>query len=357
MLLQSFIIPIIKVTDSCNFNCNFCYYAQRNLHSDLMTLDLCKKIIRETFEYNVRNNNSIMRIIFHGGEPLLQPIEFYKELYEYENELSQTHEMKFLHSLQTNGYNINQDWIELFKLMNIDVGISIDGPAELNCHYNSRGVSECTERVLQNIRMLSKANVPFGVISVITDKHTPYAKEMYDFCVNNNIHDLSLNFCYNNESNSSVSNNGLTNFLIQLFDLYFYGNYELNIREFNEMIAKISGYCTDTCATCNRENCGQYMSFDSYGNVFFCDNAYDKTKAIGNINESSLYDLVDSTTYLTEIISARRNYEINCKKCDVSLACGSGCFRYDDCDGNNYFCDTMKVICKYIINQLNSEEE
>lgn len=355
MLLQSFVIPIIKVTDSCNFNCDFCYYAQRNLHSDLMSLDLCKKIIRETFEYNVRNNNTIMRIIFHGGEPLLQSIDFYKEIFEYEKELSQEHKIKFLHSLQTNGYNITKEWIELFKLMNIDIGISIDGPEELNCHYNSSGVSKCTAQVLQNIKMLSEANVPFGIISVITDKHTSQPQKMYDFCVKNNIHDLSLNFCYNNESNSSVSNNGLSDFLFKLFDLYFYGSYELNIREFNEMIAKIFGYCTDTCATCNRENCGQYMSFDSYGNVFFCDNSYDKSKAIGNINTSSLYDLIDSTAYLSEIISARRNYENNCKKCDVARACGSGCYRYDDCYGTNYFCNTMKKICKYVINKLNTE--
>ena len=320
-----------------------------------MSLDLCKKIIRETFEYNVRNNNTIMRIIFHGGEPLLQSIDFYKEIFEYEKELSQEHKIKFLHSLQTNGYNITKEWIELFKLMNIDIGISIDGPEELNCHYNSSGVSKCTAQVLQNIKMLSEANVPFGIISVITDKHTSQPQKMYDFCVKNNIHDLSLNFCYNNESNSSVSNNGLSDFLFKLFDLYFYGSYELNIREFNEMIAKIFGYCTDTCATCNRENCGQYMSFDSYGNVFFCDNSYDKSKAIGNINTSSLYDLIDSTAYLSEIISARRNYENNCKKCDVARACGSGCYRYDDCYGTNYFCNTMKKICKYVINKLNTE--
>lgn len=352
MLLQSFIVPIIKVTDSCNFNCNFCYYAQRSLHSDLMPLDLCKRIIRETYEYNIRNNNTKMRVIFHGGEPLLQPIEFYEAIFEYEKELSGAHEMEFLHSLQTNGYRITKDWIKLFKLMNIDVGISIDGPEELNFHYNSKGVSKCTERVLQNIKMLSSENIPFGVISVITDKHISHAQEIYDFCVSNNIRDLSLNYCYNNESNSSVSNKGLSDFLINLFDLYFYGNYELNIREFNEMIAKITGYCSDTCATCNRENCGQYISFDSYGNVFFCDNAYDKTKAIGNITSSSLYDIIDSTAYLNEIIAARRNYENNCKKCEMCYACGSGCYRHDNSEGNYYFCNTMKRICKYVISRL-----
>lgn len=356
MLMQSFIIPIIKVTDSCNFNCEFCYYSQKKLHSELMTLELCKKIIKETFEYNAKMGNKRMRIIFHGGEPLLQPITFYKELYNFENELKHNYQMDILHSIQTNGYNINNQWIELFQIMNMDVGISIDGPDFLNFHYNELGQKKCTDKVLENIQLLNQNNISYGIISVITNSHLNYAKEMYDFCIKNDIHNLSLNYCYNDDSDDSVDTKELVFFLKELFDLYFNGDYELNIREFNESIAKILGYCSDTCATCSRENCGQYMSFDSYGNIFFCDNAYDKNNAIGNLYNSSLYDIIDSSRYLTEIIKSRRNYEENCKNCSLSFVCGSGCYRYDNNLGVNYFCPTMKAINNYIINKINNND-
>ena len=352
MLMQSFVIPIIKVTDSCNFKCKFCYYAQRALHSKLMSANLCKKIIEDTFEYNIRNDNSVMRVIFHGGEPLLQPIAFYEEIFQFEKALSKRHPMKFLHSIQTNGYNIDQDWIRLFKREDVDVGISIDGPAELNQHFNASGPESCTNRVLRNIKMLSDADVPFGVISVITNRHTAHAETMYRFCKENGIHDLSLNFCYNNESDDSVANDRLIPFLKELFHYYFYGDYPLNIREFNEIIAKMSGYTSDTCATCNRENCGQYMAFDSCGNVFFCDNAYEKSSAIGNLHNTSLYDIIDSTKYLETIIKSRKAYEDHCQRCDVSHICGSGCYRYDNPTGDNYFCPTMKSICRFIMNEV-----
>ena len=74
MIRQSFVIPIIKVTDSCNYACGFCYYAQRNLRGELMSEELCKKIIHDCFRYNVEQRNYRMRVIFHGGEPLLQPM-------------------------------------------------------------------------------------------------------------------------------------------------------------------------------------------------------------------------------------------------------------------------------------------
>lgn len=357
MLLQSFVIPIIKVTDRCNFLCKFCYYAQKTHQGNQISVDLCKKIIRYTFEYNIRNNNKRMRVIFHGGEPLLQPIEFYQDVLNYEKELTaEVETFEFLHSIQTNGYLINSQWVEFFKENSFNVGVSIDGSEEYNCHIGKKGVTESTETVLKHIRMLQEAGISYGVISVITNKHTRSAQDFYDFCKNNNIHDISLNYCYNENSHDSVDNSRLIPFVLQLFDLYYNGGYELNVREFNEIIAKCLGYCTDTCATCDRKNCGQYLSIDSHGNIYFCDTGYDKTTAIGNINEQSLYEIIDSNVYLNALLQCRMVYDNVCKKCDVREFCGGACHRHDVLSNGqyiaNYFCPTNKALCKYIKDKL-----
>lgn len=313
MIRQSFIIPIIKVTDSCNYSCDFCYYAQRKLHSPLMSRELCKKIIRECFLYNLKQGNNKMRIIFHGGEPLLQPLSFYEEIVNFEKKLAKDiRNFEFFNSIQTNGYHINQRLVNFFKQESFDIGISIDGPCDLNNHYNKEeGQNSCSSTVLNNILLLQNANLPFGIISVITNNHLSRALDIYNFCKDNNFHDLSLNYCYNSEIlSNTVENAGLQAFLKELFDLYFYGDYELNIREFNEMIAKAMGYCTDTCATCDRKNCGQYLSFDMQGNVFFCDSGYDKTTRIGNIIQSSIYEVLDSFDYIKKYMNVEK-YTMN----------------------------------------------
>lgn len=114
MINQSFIIPVIKITDSCNYNCKFCYYAQNQLSSDLMDIELCKKIVKEVYDYNVRQSNENMRIIFHGGEPLLQPIEFFETMLEYEKELNKSNAIRIYHSVQSNGYYLDDNWIRFF---------------------------------------------------------------------------------------------------------------------------------------------------------------------------------------------------------------------------------------------------
>ena len=354
MINQSFIIPVIKITDSCNYNCKFCYYAQNQLSSDLMDIELCKKIVKEVYDYNVRQSNENMRIIFHGGEPLLQPIEFFETMLEYEKELNKSNAIRIYHSVQSNGYYLDDNWIRFFKQNNFDVGISIDGPSWLNFHYNKRGADYCTNRVINNIQKLVNIGVSFGIISVITNEHLDYPEVIYDFCKDNNISDLSLNYCYNPESDDSVDTEKLKGFLSKLFDLYYEGEYPLNIREFNEIIAKISGYCSDTCATCNRENCGQYMTFDSAGNVFFCDTAYDKSTAIGNIRTESLFSIINSTQYLKTLIHARESQETRCVYCKYNYICGSGCYRYDT-NSKNYFCETQKYICEYILGKVKDD--
>lgn len=354
MLLQSFLIPIMKMTDSCNYDCYFCHYAQNNLCSKAMDLEMCKHILEQFSKYNRYVSNSLMRIIFHGGEPLLLPVEYYEEVLEFEKWLEGKYQIEYVHSIQTNGFNIDSKWATLFRNNAIDVGISIDGPSSLNDHFNNDlGREYCTNKVLDNIKLLNQESVSVGVISVITDKHLSKAEEMYSFCVENEIHDLSLNYCYNEDSHDSVNVNGLITFLKHLFDLYFEEEYPINIREFNEIIAKIYGQETDTCATCFRDNCGQYLSVDSSGRVFFCDSSYEKDSTLGNILDNSLFEITDSIQYIKKVLNARAYFYEHCKKCNMVKICGGGCYRFDSSTGKNYFCDALFSVCQYIEQRIN----
>jgi len=61
-----------------------------------------------------------------GGEPLLLPLADLEELFRWGME-------EYGHSgIQTNGILISDEHMRLFKTYNVDVGVSIDGPGELN---------------------------------------------------------------------------------------------------------------------------------------------------------------------------------------------------------------------------------
>lgn len=67
--------------------CNYCYYRHNNINSGKHKMDLetAKKVI----ENSIKNNFTHASFVWHGGEPLLVGIDYFKEIVNYQNELLQ----------------------------------------------------------------------------------------------------------------------------------------------------------------------------------------------------------------------------------------------------------------------------
>jgi len=106
---------------------------------------------------------------FHGGEPLLMKTEDMESLMEWiwENYGEGGH-------IQTNGTMIGDQHIELFKEYEWTVGVSCDGPGELNDHRVAYEGGEDvtrnhTEKTNKNIRRLAEEGINVGVIVVLQE--------------------------------------------------------------------------------------------------------------------------------------------------------------------------------------------
>ena len=103
----------------CNIQCQYCYQnPQRDAGNIPGDFDIPK--MKAALE---RAGSSFT--IF-GGEPLLVPEHVLEELWAFGKERFGSN------GIQTNGTLINDRFIELFKKYSVNVGISVDGPEELN---------------------------------------------------------------------------------------------------------------------------------------------------------------------------------------------------------------------------------
>ena len=195
---------ILKLTENCNYSCDFCRYANSKDEKLVFTLENLKKTIFMCTQWNLKNNNKNISFTFHGGEPLLWGKKNFKEIIEYEKELSERFNVNFKNGLQTNGYLIDEEWINIFKEGKFDVGVSIDGQKELNGHVGPLGKDLSLKQVLSNIKLLESHNIPYGVLAVITPNHLKKVKEFYDFFVQNQIKNIGLCYCYNPIDNKNV---------------------------------------------------------------------------------------------------------------------------------------------------------
>jgi uncharacterized protein len=104
---------------ACNIQCLYCYQnPQRDAANIAASYDLVK--IKEAIEIEGGP------FTLFGGEPLLLPLKDLEELWAW------GHERNGQNSIQTNGTLISDAHIELFRKYNVRVGMSLDGPGELN---------------------------------------------------------------------------------------------------------------------------------------------------------------------------------------------------------------------------------
>lgn len=348
------VTPIIKVVDYCNFNCEFCRYPSISKKTS-MSFSTFKTIVEKACEFNIKKGCYQQSIIFHGGEPLLWGYDNFLCAIELQKELTTKHpKLKFRNSIQTNGSLLDDRWVDFLSLNEFDIGISIDGPEEINFHKGS--ISNKT--VLENIQKLSQKSCKFGVLSVITNEHAGLADKYYDFLVDNNIHSVGFCFCvYDEDKHITVKNEILTDFLKRFFIRFYEGEYKLQVREFDNIFKLCLGLHTDSCSYAKRQRCGNFFSIRPNGDVFFCDPYTLNIPPLGNILEESFADIKSKPELIKIKSSARDGVIKECDKCEINSICGGGCYRNTYPDGKNAFCDTFKSLYPFIAKIVNSYQK
>lgn len=324
-----------------------------------MDTDLVRRIIDEAVAYNVGNGLNSAHFVFHGGEPLLASIGYFSEIVQYQNSLSRCYPgLMITNSIQTNGYLLDDDWNKLFLDSRFSVGVSIDGPTDLNSHYLSIETKEASDgRVLNNVRRAMAEGLPVALLSVITNSHIGRHREFYNFLKDSGIRDLGLCFCYGSDSGECVNALGLGEFLTSLFDEYFFGNYELRIREFDALIARMLGVRKRICTACGRQMCGSYPTIYPDGKTFFCD-SIDSSESyyLGNVCEVEFAAMLASDAWKAGSDAALLGITA-CRECELFDLCGGGCFRHDQrcfqrTATRTYFCDTYKLLIPHVASIL-----
>lgn len=138
----------------CNLRCAYCYQnPQRDASNIVKPYDLQK------MKSAVEKEGGPFSLF--GGEPLLLPLEDLEDLWSW------GFQRWGRNSVQTNGTLISETHISLFKRYNVYVGISIDGPAELNdlrIIGSATSTREATARTEYAIKRMCQEGIPPGLI-------------------------------------------------------------------------------------------------------------------------------------------------------------------------------------------------
>lgn len=159
---------IFELTRDCNLDCKYCYVKDKHLYrGEVMDFELYKKVIDRIVEQRLIENCANIKLCmnFHGGEFTLVGKKRFKAYAEYAIKTFSENGLNFELGCQTNGLNIDDEWIRLLKHYGIGVGVSFDSFYE---EPPLRFTHEQRERIISNLQKLMINNLTDGVLSVIS---------------------------------------------------------------------------------------------------------------------------------------------------------------------------------------------
>ena len=119
---------VVQPTPFCNLDCDYCYLPDR-ANTRRMSLETLEQAFRWVFASGLVREP--FNLLWHAGEPLVVPVDWY----EAAAELLRRHgegQPLVIQSVQTNATLITKEWCAYFRRHEIDVGVSVDGPAFLH---------------------------------------------------------------------------------------------------------------------------------------------------------------------------------------------------------------------------------
>jgi len=353
-------ILITPVGMECNLQCKYCYNgSQRNSviePSRVISDEILYKIFTEI--YSFCKDESLLDIIWHGGEPLLAGQDFYRRAIAIERECLGD-KINLLNGIQTNSTLVDDSWCELFKEFDFLPSTSLDGPIFLHdqVRVDSMGIGSY-DRALRGYRLIKSNGIRCGLLVVITLANVEHSKSLFQWVLDTGITTFDFLLCAepekrrHNKSTHEVSQKQAVKFMIDLFDLWFeHDDPKINIRTFKDVLLSEMGGQPNVCSW--RLGCLKHISFDELGNVYPCArfNVFPET-SFGNIMVNSL-DEIMSSTRTKKIHAAIVNGTAECQDCEWQKACGSGCpflkyAIYGKFDGKFVHCGVRQALFKHI---------
>jgi uncharacterized protein len=102
--------------------------------------------------------------------------------------------VRVVHSFQTNGTLINQDWCDFIKRYHVKIGVSLDGPQHIHdAERLDRAGRGTFDRTMHGIELLQQNNIEPSIIMVLTQYALDYPDEIWQFFAEHRLTRLAFN--------------------------------------------------------------------------------------------------------------------------------------------------------------------
>ncbi len=385
-LPRVFSVMLKPVGSQCNLRCSYCYYLDKTL---LYPQEpgrpahgvMSDRTLREFIEQYIKANEAdVINFCWHGGEPLMAGIDFFKRALKYQKKYGQGRKIE--NSLQTNGLLMNPNWCRFFHENQFLIGLSLDGPEDIHdSHRKTTAGGPSFKRVMRAVDMMNQYKVDFNTLSVVNKNCEGRGAEVYQFF--KGIGSQYMQFipivemlspeqvaqlgqrervispqeaCANPQAHLapwSVSPLGYGQYMCDIYDEWIkedVGRYFVQL--FDATLANEFGAPPLLCAM--SEICGLAPILEQNGDMYACDHFVYPENLLGNVRSRSVAQMQGSSPLYKFGISKATTLPEPCLSCEHYRLCTGGCLkhRFVQVEGeqypHNYLCEAYKLFFSHV---------
>lgn len=343
------------VGSRCNMHCDYCYYLEKGQYSEherqtRMSYDLLETLIKETIR---TAKGPIVSFVWHGGEPTIAGLDFYKKVVELERKYLPSG-WQVWNNLQTNGFTMNNLWCNFLKENHFDVGVSFDGSAKVhdqNRHDLKGGGTQA--RILRSIQRLRGHGIEPDILCTVNSKSCEDPLDVYRA-----IRDTGCGWCQfipivvrqqdGSFSKESVTPEGYGLFLITIFDEWVRHDLgKIDVQLFAEIARIMAGGEPSLCWM--SQTCGRALIAEEDGAIYSCDHFVDDDHRLGMLQQKGLGEMANSPFQIAFGEAKRDLLTKECQSCPFLKFCNGGCLKDrfgKSCEGEEgqyYLCPGLKA--------------
>jgi len=369
------------VGSRCNMACQYCYYQEKG--NALLSEQLLEEFTRQYLEAQ-----TMPQVLFtwHGGEPLLRPLSFYRKALELQRRYGQG--LQIDNCIQTNGTLLTDEWCEFLRENNFLVGISIDGPEHLNIlrsYHASSHLSPHTSPpsshtshlslhtpfhdIMGGIGLLNKHGVQWNAMATVNAANADHPVEFYRFF--RDICCQFLQFTPVVEKGERIEERGKRRedrgerkeecitpqqwgrFLCAVYDEWVKRDVgKIFVQLFDATLANWVGEPPGVCSMA--PTCGHAAVMEADGSVYSCDHFVFPEYRLGNIKKKTLTAMLYGERQLNFGRQKRDALPRQCRECEFLFACNGECPKnrfINDCYGEpglNYLCEGYRQFFAHV---------
>lgn len=171
-----FRVAVMQGNSLCNMDCSYCYLSWRK-KQNLMSLEIATKVADDIArQAELPDSPDHVTVLWHCSEPLTMPKDHFRSLLSPFQALRKLKLVRF--GIQTNATLVDDEWCEILAQNDFEVGVSIDGPEDMNAHRTLLGGQPAFDRIMRGIERLRNAGIEPSAIAVVTPETITRGREL-----------------------------------------------------------------------------------------------------------------------------------------------------------------------------------